>query len=323
MSIVVVGSLNMDLVVRCKQLPVAGETVHGTGTAQVPGGKGANQAAAAARLGIQTAMVGCVGNDSFGHTLKQSLTTVGVDVSAVQSSPRTTTGLALITVEDSGQNTIIVDAGANNILSPADIERATPQIAAASLLLLQLEVPLTVVQAGIRIARQSNVRVLLNPAPVPTIASLPDEIWQADWLCPNESEAAKLTGINVNSAATAIDAAAALAKRNSGSVLVTLGHRGVLLATPTVCLHASAFKIRAVDATAAGDAFAAAFAVALAEGCTNSEAIRFASAAGAIAASRPGASTSLPARADVEQLLDQQPHAAHLQPAHTANFWNP
>lgn len=323
MSIIVIGSLNMDLVVRCRHLPAAGETVPGLGAAQIPGGKGANQATAAALLGAQTAMIGRVGNDTFGSALLQSLRTVGVNTSLVQTSDKFPTGLALITVEDSGQNTIVVEAGANGTLSPDDIRQFATQISTARLLLLQLEVPLPAVQAAITIARNHNVPVMLNPAPVPASVTLPEELWQADWTCPNETEAALLTGIELHSAATARAAAMKLAHRCSGSVLVTLGSRGVLLATPHDCLHAAPFQIQSVDATAAGDAFAAAFAVSIAAGENSRDAVRFASAAGAIAASRAGASTSLPNRNDVERLLAQQPAAGQLIPAESRDFWNP
>lgn len=323
MSIIIVGSLNMDLIVRCRHLPALGETVAGLGTAQVPGGKGANQATAAALLGAHTAMIGRVGNDAFGQALKQSLQAARVDTSLVQVSTSTPTGLALITVEDSGQNTIVVEAGANGTLSPDDIHQSASQISASRLVLLQLEVPLAVAQATITVARQHKVPVMLNPAPVPPSATLPEELWQVDWLCPNETEASLLTEINVHSAATAQAAALNLASRCSGSVLVTLGSRGVLLATACECLHAAPFRVQSVDATAAGDAFAAAFAVALTEGSPPRDAVRFASAAGAIAVSRPGASSSLPSRDEVEQLLAQQPAAGQLRPAESHDFWNP
>lgn len=323
MSIIVIGSLNMDLVVRCSRLPAAGETVPGQGTAQIPGGKGANQATAAALLGAHTSMIGRAGNDAFGSTLLQSLRTAGVDTSLVQTSDKAPTGLALITVENSGQNTIVVEAGANGTLSSDDIRQFAPQISTATLLLLQMEVPLSAVQAAITIARKHNVPVILNPAPVPASATLPEELWKTDWFCPNETEAAALAGIEVNSAATARAAAMKLAHQCSGSVLVTLGSRGVLLATTRDCLHAAPFQIQPVDATAAGDAFVAAFAVSIAAGGKPHDAVRFASAAGAIAASRAGASTSLPNRKDVELLLAQQPAAGQLIPAESLDFWNP
>lgn len=309
--IVVVGSLNMDLVVRCRQLPQRGETVAGQGVEQIPGGKGANQATAAARLGAQVAMIGRVGADQFGQSLRASLEREGVDVSEVRTVPGVPSGLALITVEDSGQNTIVVEPGANARLGPADVQAAEQLIAAADVLLLQLEVPVPANLAALQIARKYGVPVQLNPAPAPD--SLPAELWQVDWLCPNETEAAKLTGLPANTPDTAVNAAITLARRGPANVLITLGKHGAVLAAHGQCHHAGTFEIQSTDATAAGDACVAAWAVAVAEGHSTEDCMRFAAAAGAITVSRPGASTSLPRRNAVEQLLQEQPEAARLQ----------
>ena len=310
-QIVVVGSLNMDLVLRCQKLPQPGETISGQGSQSIPGGKGANQAAAAARLGARVAMIGRVGDDPFGSTLKLCLEREGIDVSSVHSTADTPSGMALITVEDSGQNTIVVEPGANALLTPADVHAAEHTIATADVLLLQLEVPEPANTAALQIARKHNVPVQLNPAPASH--SLSPDLWQTDWLCPNETEAAKLTGLPVNSSATAIAAALNLAGRGSGNALVTLGKHGLLLVMQGQCLHATAFDVPSVDATAAGDACVAAWAVALAEGRSIHESIRFAAAAGAITVSRHGASSSLPLRTEIEQLLATQPEAGKLQ----------
>lgn len=312
-QIAVVGSLNMDFLLRCQKLPQPGETVAGHGSQIIPGGKGANQAVAAARLGARVAMIGRVGDDTFGPTLKHLLEQEGIDASSVHSTPNTPSGMALITVEDSGQNTIVVEPGANALLTPADVHAAEHTIATADVLLLQLEVPEPANTAALQIARKHNVPVQLNPAPAPANHSLTPDLWQANWLCPNETEAAKLTGMPVNSTATAVTAARNLAGRGSGNALVTLGKHGLLLVMQGQCLHATAFAVPSVDATAAGDACVAAWAVALAEGRNIHESIRFAAAAGAITVSRHGASSSLPLRTEVEQLLATQPEAGKLQ----------
>lgn len=311
--IVVVGSLNMDLVLRCHLLPQRGETVMGHGTKQIPGGKGGNQATAAARLGARVAMIGCVGDDVFGAALRSSLQREGIDVSNLKTVPDTGSGMALITVEDSGQNTIVVEPGANAMLSPADVLAAEQTIAAADLLLLQLEVPLPTNVAALDLARKHGVPVQLNPAPAPE--ALPPELWQSDWLCPNETEAAKLTGQPIDSPATAVRAALQLSRMASGNALITLGENGLLLVTQGQCLQAGAFRIQPVDATAAGDACVAAWAVAIAEGRSIQDSVRFAAAAGAMTVSRHGASTSLPLRTEVERLLETQPEAGQLSVA--------
>jgi len=309
--IAVVGSLNMDLVLRCQQLPQRGETVMGNGVEQIPGGKGGNQATAAARLGTRVAMIGCVGDDVFGAALRSSLQREGIDVTNLKAVPDTVSGMALITVEESGQNTIVVEPGANALLSPADVQAAEQVIAAADVLLLQLEVPLLTSVAAVEIARKHGVRVQLNPAPAPE--ALPPELWQSDWLCPNETEAARLTGQPICSPAAAATAALELARRAAGNVLITLGENGLLLVTKGQCWQAGVFRIQPVDATAAGDACVAAWAVAIAEGRSIQDCIRFAAAAGAMTVSRHGASTSLPWRAEVERLLGTQPEAGQLR----------
>jgi ribokinase len=303
----------MDLVLRCHRLPQRGETVMGSGVEQIPGGKGGNQATAAARLGARVAMIGCLGGDVFGDALRAGLQREGIDVTNLRTAPDAGSGLALISVEDSGQNTIVVEPGANALLSPADVQAAEQTIAAADVLLLQLEVPIPTNLAALEIAWKHGVRVQLNPAPASE--ALPPELWQADWICPNETEAAKLTEQPINSPATATTAALKLARRGSGNVLITLGENGAIVVTQGQCLHAGAFRIQSVDATAAGDACVAAWAVAIAEGRSIQDSIRFAAAAGAITVSRRGASTSLPLRTEVEQLLVTQPEAGQLRVA--------
>jgi ribokinase len=303
--IVVVGSLNMDLVVRVPQLPRPGETVAGRDFVQVPGGKGANQAVAAAKLGAEVTMIGRVGDDVFGQQLMESLASHGVDTRLVEATPGATSGLALICVEDSGQNAITVVGGANAQLTPADVGRHEAAIAAANALLVQLEVPLDVVLAAVAIARRQGVLTTLDPAPAPTMP-LPAELFAVDVLSPNQSEAEALTGIAVNSPSDAVRAAGVLHQRGASRVVIKLGEQGALASDGNgIVAHVSAPSVAAIDTTAAGDAFTAALAVALIEGRTLAETTRFACAAGSLATTRRGAQDAMPTRDEVNRLLRQ------------------
>lgn len=299
--IAVVGSLNMDLIVRSPRLPQAGETIIGSEFQTLPGGKGSNQAVAAARLGGQVAMVGRVGNDGFGATLLETLREAGVNHDYVLMDERHPSGVALITVDDEGGNTIVVASGANMALTPEDVEQAEDIISAARVLLLQLEIPLPAVQRAAEIASANGVTVILNPAPARPI---PDEIMQpVDILAPNESETMLLTGAPVTDDAEIISAAAALREVGPETVILTLGARGALLSTAEYSSRLPSFSVNVVDTTAAGDAFLGGLAVALAEGCPLPDAVRWGNAAGALATTRPGAQPSLPHRHEVEALL--------------------
>jgi len=299
--IAVVGSLNMDLVVRTPHIPQPGETVIGSDFITLPGGKGANQAVAAARLGAEVAMIGRVGCDAFGETLLDNLKHAGIDCSLTQQDANAPTGVALISVEDSGQNSIVVASGANARLSPADVDAAEQEIASASVLLLQLESPLDTVIRTAEVARQHDVSVILNPAPA---RPLPQTLLTlVDVLTPNESETALLTGTPVDNLEQAKAAAGSLMHMGVGTVILTLGARGALLAENGGFRHFPAFEITPVDTTAAGDAFMGGLAVALGEGRALAEAIQWGNAAGALAATKMGAQPSLPDRADLERLL--------------------
>lgn len=299
--IAVVGSLNMDLIVRSPRLPQAGETIIGSEFQTLPGGKGSNQAVAAARLGGQVAMVGRVGNDGFGATLLETLREAGVNHDYVLMDEQHPSGVALITVDDEGGNTIVVASGANMALTPEDVEQAEDIISAARVLLLQLEIPLPAVQRAAEIASANGVTVILNPAPARPI---PDEIMQlVDILAPNESETMLLTGAPVTDDAEIISAAAALREVGPETVILTLGARGALLSTAEYSSRLPSFSVNVVDTTAAGDAFLGGLAVALAEGCPLPDAVRWGNAAGALATTRPGAQPSLPHRHEVEALL--------------------
>lgn len=299
--ICVVGSLNMDLVVATLRLPAPGETISGGPFATYPGGKGANQAVAAARLGAAVTLVGRVGDDAFGAALRTGAAQDGVDVRHVQVATGLASGVALIAVEASGQNTIIIAPGANAALTPDDVVAAAPAITAARVLLLQLESPLPTVQQAASLARAAGVQVVLNPAPA---CPLPAELLAlVDFLIPNEHEAALLAG-----AASADDplALAQALRASSGvsHVIVTLGAAGALLLGPEDRpLWVAAHRVNAVDATAAGDAFVAAFAVALSEGCSPQEALAWGNAAGALTVTRHGAQPALPTRAELLALL--------------------
>ena len=298
--VTVVGSLNMDLIVRAPRIPRPGETIIGRGFHVAPGGKGANQAVAAARLGAQVSLVGRVGQDSFAADLLANLKAAGVNHTYVSQDAETATGVALIEVDDAGQNSIVVAAGANMRLGPAEIEAARGVITGADILLLQLESPLETVSQAAQLAQAHHVPVILNPAPA---QPLPEELLKAvTILAPNESETAILAGLPTGSLAEIKAAAAKLRGFGVETVILTLGERGALLAGADGSRHFPAFRVTPVDTTAAGDAFVGALAVALAEGRPLPEAIRWANAAGALATTRLGAQPSLPSRQAVEEL---------------------
>jgi len=299
--VTVVGSLNMDLVVRAPRIPRPGETIIGGEFRTVPGGKGANQAVAAARLGAQVAMVGRVGGDAFGGLLLENLAAAGVDHTFVTRDPQAATGVALIEVDDAGQNSIVVVSGANMRLAPADVEAAAAAIGVADVLLLQLESPLETVTRAAQVAHARGVTVILNPAPArPVPAGL---LGLVDVLIPNESETALLTGLPVGDQEEAQAAAAALRRMGVATVILTLGERGALLAYEGGAELFPAFDVTPVDTTAAGDAFVGGLAVALAEGRPLREAVRWGNAAGALATTRLGAQPSLPTRQALDDML--------------------
>jgi ribokinase len=300
--IAVVGSLNMDLVIRSPRIPQPGETIIGSEFITVPGGKGANQAVAAARLGGEVSMIGRVGNDSFGETLLENMAASQVDTAFITRDQDSTTGVALIVVDDQGENSIVVASGANMRVSDQDVNAAESRIASADLLVLQLEIPLSTVSRAAQIAAEHGVPVVLNPAPA---RELPEDLLSlVDVLVPNETEAALLTGLDCKSADGLKMAAKRLLELGTGSVVITLGKKGALLANQEFdSLEVPAFKIDPIDTTAAGDAFVAGLAVHLGTGSSLTDAIRWGNAAGALAAMRFGAQTSAPSRKEVEQLI--------------------
>jgi ribokinase len=300
-SIVVLGSLNMDLVVALPRLPRPAETVAGERLQTFPGGKGANQAVAAARLGGDVKMVGRVGFDTFGDTLIRALGSDGVDTSRVQRDADESTGAALILVERSGQNMIAVAPGANARVGTPEVERVEKCLDSDSVLVLQLEIPLPAVEAATQAARRVGARVILNAAPA---AALPAELLRAvDVLVVNEIEASALFGRPVETHDEAAAAGRAALAAGVAAAVVTLGAAGAVLVDASGLSHVEAFPVTAVDTTAAGDAFVGALALALARGADLIDAVRLGAAAGAAAATHPGAQSSLPRVHEVLDLL--------------------
>ena len=299
--IVVVGSINMDLVARMARLPRPGETVHGRDFQTIPGGKGANQAVAVARLGVRVTLIGRVGEDSFGETLLRSLAGHGVVTEHLLVTPQCSSGVALIGVDEDGANSITVVAGANGRLTVQDIESRAAIIQSADALIVQLETPLDTVAAALRIAKAAGVRTILDPAPAPS-SPLPPEVMAVDVISPNQTEAELLTGIVVDDLASAERAARRLQALGAREVALKLGHWGAMLCDAEGRVeHVSAVEVEVVDTTAAGDAFTAALAVALVEGGSLVEAVRFGSAAGTLACLTLGAQTAMPTRGQVDQ----------------------
>jgi ribokinase len=305
--IVVIGSINMDLVIRVPHMPRPGQTLLGEDLLTVPGGKGANQAVAAAKLGGDVHMVGRVGDDSFGDTLLAGLKTHGVDTTHVTVTEGVTCGTATILVDGSGENAIVVSPAANARVSPADVDAAEDLIKSAACVMLQLEIPLATVAHAVSVARRHGVPVILDPAPAPT-APLPAELWGVDVLTPNETESEALLRVrhdeNVgekmrDAAQIAVD----LLHRGPRTVLLKLGARGALAATREGQLEqVGSHAVKVVDTTAAGDAFTAGYAVGLAEGLPLLDRIKLATAAGALACTKFGAQPAMPSRAEVDRL---------------------
>ena len=297
--VVVFGSLNMDLAVRVPRMPLPGETLTGHGFLPNPGGKGANQAVACARQGAQVDMIGRVGNDSFGAGLRAALVAQGVDASGVGTTDEMSTGVAMIMVDDAAQNCIAVVPGANASVGAQDAETLRQRVAAAGLLLLQLEVPMAAVLGAAAIARQAGCPVLLNPAPA---QALPEALWPlVDILVLNETEAALFSGLPAVTPGNANEAASLLLRRGPRHVIVTLGEHGVVWASAAGTRHLPALQVQAVDSTAAGDTFIGALAALVVEGRSMEEALSHAIRAAAICVTRIGAQASMPSRDEVER----------------------
>jgi len=312
-ALAVVGSLNMDFVVSVDRLPAPGETVLGRDFRTIPGGKGANQACAAGRLGAATVdvrMIGRVGYDVFADHLKASLSAAGVDTSAVFATRSQATGVALIWVDRAGQNSIVVASGANHALAAADVEAMRRTFHGAKLALFQLESPLDTVAAALALAREEGLLTVLDPAPAHRLA--PALLALVDLLTPNETEALLLLGRPAArvTLAQAPELARALLLMGPRAVVLKLGDQGCFYAGDREQIHVPAFAVEARDATAAGDVFNGALAVALAEGRRMEAGLRFACAAAALSVTRPGAQSSIPTRAETESFLAERTGAA-------------
>ena len=301
-KIIVIGSTNTDMVVRSARIPVPGETVTGGMFLLNPGGKGANQAVACARLGGETVFVAKVGNDAFGRETGPRLAQDGIDARLLVD-PAAASGVALILVDAEGRNCISVAPGANATLEPADLEPMRGEIESAAALVMQLETPIETVAWAAKVARAAGAMVVLNPAPA---AELPADLYSGlDWITPNETEAKLLTGVEVTDAASAQSAAAVLHGRGVKGVVVTLGAQGAFWSAGGAHGLVPACPVKAVDTVAAGDTFNGAFAVALTEGRSVVDAVTFAVKASAIAVTRPGAQASVPRRAEVSDFMLQ------------------
>ena len=301
-KIVVVGSSNTDMIIKADRIPAPGETVVGGSFATAPGGKGANQAVAAARAGGDVVFVARVGDDMLGKQAIDGYVKEGIDVSLIQKDPKLATGVALIMVDSTGDNSISVASGANFALTPEDVDRAADAIKDAKMVVFQLESPLDAIRRAAELATASGVPVLLDPAPAPS-EPLPQEILECVTVVkPNETEAARLTGIEVVDEATARQAAEKLLELGVQIAIVTLGSAGSYVATKDgVRKSVPAMRVDAVDATAAGDAYSGALAVALAEGKPLDDALAFASKAAALSVQKLGAQPSLPTREEIER----------------------
>ncbi len=306
--IVVVGSLNADFVLGVERFPAPGETIAGRAFAVIPGGKGANQAYAAARLGGRVSMVGQVGGDVHAELLKRNLAGMGVDVAHVGIDESASSGIAVITVDAHGQNQIVLVAGANGTFGVEELMKSEEVIAQAGFVLLQLEIPLPTVERAARIGKANGALVILDPAPAQRVS---DELLAlADYVTPNETELAALTHSSFGGHLVARDAEAKareLLSRGARKVIVKMGAQGALLVATEESQSWPAVPVTPVDTTAAGDAFNAAFAVALADGRTETDAGRFATAAAALSVTRRGAQPSMPTRGEVENLLTTTP----------------
>ncbi|MBY7956288.1 ribokinase [Vibrio fluvialis] len=300
-KLVVLGSVNADHVLQVPSFPRPGETLHGRNYQVIPGGKGANQAVAAARLKADIGFIACVGDDSFGINIRESFKLDGMNISGVKMQPNCPTGIAMIQVSDSGENSICISAEANARLTAEAIEPDLARIREAKYLLMQLETPIDGIVKAAQVAKEARTNVILNPAPA---HELPDELLSCvDVITPNETEAEVLTGITVTDDESAQLAADALHRKGIEIVMITLGAKGVWLSQNGRGALIPGFRVQATDTTAAGDTFNGALVTGLLEEMPLESAIKFAHAAAAISVTRFGAQTSIPNRAEVDAFL--------------------
>lgn len=301
-KIIVVGSCNTDMVIRVDHLPHPGETIIGHDFITNQGGKGANQAVAVRRLGGEIAFVARVGNDDLGTKSLRLLTKEGIDTSCVRLTDGVSTGVALIPVDDNGENSIIVSSGANALLSSADVEAAEPLFKNASILLMQLETPVPTLITAARLAKKYGAKVVLNPAPYPK-DPLPKELLElVDIITPNETEAAGMSLVKVTDEDSALKAICEIQKQAVGNVIITAGAAGAYTSIEGKLVHIPTMKTKVVDTTAAGDTFCGALCVALSRGADLAEAIRFANRAASLSVTRIGAWMSIPYERELETI---------------------
>lgn len=300
-KLVVLGSVNADHVLQVASFPRPGETLHGHSYCVIPGGKGANQAVAAARLGADIAFIACVGDDSFGHQIRDAFAKDGMNTEAVMIETGMPTGIAMIQVAATGENSIAISAEANGCLSPDRLAPHRHLIEQGDTLLMQLETPMATIEAAAKIAKQAGTRVVLNPAPAQPLSD--DLLQHIDMITPNETEAELLTGVKVVDTVSAQQAADVLHGKGIKHVMITLGSQGVWISENGQGQQIPGFRVEAKDTTAAGDTFNGALLTGLQEGRPMNDAIRFAHAAAAISVTRIGAQTSIPFRREVERFL--------------------
>lgn len=297
-KILVIGSLNMDWIIKVSHTPVAGETIMGQFMKEVPGGKGGNQAYAVGSLGGDVIMLGAIGNDDAGKKLIATLDKAGVKTTSIEVNSAHPSGMALIYINEEGDNSIVVLPNANQTVSKETISNHTALIEAADIILLQMEIPLAAVYESIQIAHKFQKLIILNPAPAPS--SIPDDILrQVDYLIPNETELEILSGCSIQTLEDAKIAAQHLIQKGVKNIITTLGSQGALLVNQQGCTHFPGHPVKAIDTTAAGDSFNAAIAVYLSEGKSLEEAIKFANRVASITVTRSGAQSSIPYRHEV------------------------
>lgn len=303
-KILVIGSFTMDLVALTPRAPMEGETIIGSSFQQFTGGKGANQAVGAARLGADVTMIGKLGRDSFGEAHIESLKREGINYDNVLFDDVESSGVGHITLEENGNNRIIVIPGANHKITPKDVENLESEIEKSDIVILQLEIPFDTVYKSIELAHKHKKTIILNPAPAVKLKE--EYVKLVDYIVPNESEATLLTGIKVNSIETATEAAKGLLDLGCKNVIVTLGDKGVLLVNNKEEIFQESFKVKPVDTTAAGDSFIGAFAYSLANGQAHEKSLEFACVVGALTVTKIGAQPSLPILSEVEAFMKER-----------------
>ncbi len=305
MSVISLGSINMDLVVRTPRFANPGETIVGLDFYTAPGGKGANQAVAVGRLGVEALMFGRIGDDFFGRNLMKNLQENNVGIKGVKIANTLPTGTALITVDKNAENIIIIIPGANSVVGDSDINNLLPFFKKGNILMLQLEIPLDTVVAAAKKAKENGVKVLLDPAPA---RELPDELLRlCDFITPNETEAQMLTGVKIENTMDAKKAAEVLLAKGVQAVIVKMSSKGSYYYDGSIEILFPAYKVDAVDTVAAGDAFNGGFAAAFVEGKSMEEIMQWANACGALSTTKPGAQPSMPSREELISFMKENP----------------